>query len=64
MKGYSTTYTGIISMIALPLLVNVGFTEACSNELLSIVLPMIPGAIMAFRGRFKLGGVDALGRRV
>lgn len=64
MKGYSTTYGGIIAMIALPLLVNVGFSESCSNELVTILLPMIPGAIAAFRGRFKLGGIDKLGRKV
>lgn len=62
--NYSTTYLGIIGMIVLPLLVNLGFSETCSNEITGIILPMIPGAVMAFRGRFKLGGVDALGRRI
>lgn len=62
--NYSTTYVGIIGMIALPVLVNLGFTDACGNEILNLTLPMIPGAIMAFRGRFKLGGIDKLGRRL
>lgn len=58
------TYSGIIAMIALPLLVNLGFTEACGNEITSIILPMIPGAIAAFVGRFRAGGIDKLGRRL
>ena len=60
---YSITYTGVAAMIALPLLVNIGFSESCSNEIVSIALPMIPGAIAALYGRFRLGGVDALGRK-
>lgn len=62
--GYSSTYIGIISMILLPVLVNLGFTEACGNEIAAILLPMIPGAIVAFRGRFKLGGIDKFGNRL
>jgi len=62
--NYSTTYVGIIGMIALPVLMNAGFTESCGNEITGIVLPMIPGAIMAFRGRFMAGGIDKLGNKL
>lgn len=57
------TFAGVLGMIALPLLVNLGFSESCSNEITGIVLPMIPGALAALYGRFRLGGVDWLGRK-
>lgn len=61
MKNYSVTFAGIIGMIALPLLVNVGFSESCSNEITGILLPMIPGVITAVFGRVRAGGVNMFG---
>lgn len=59
--NYSTTYLGVIGMLALPLLINLGFSESCSNEITSILLPMLPGAFMVLRARFKRGDVSVLG---
>lgn len=48
-------------MVLLPLLVNVGFSEGCSNEITGILLPMVPGAVTALWGRVRAGGVSPLG---
>jgi len=64
MKGYSLTFGGIFVMIALPLLVQFGFSEGCSNELvtkLEPILSMIPGAIMALIGRYRKGDITLAG---
>lgn len=50
-------------MIALPILMSVGFSEECSGQVLTIA-SMAPGAIAAWIGRVRAGGVDILGRRV
>lgn len=65
MQKYSLTYVGVFTMIAAPFLVQqVGFSEACSGEILEKTTPyvsMIPGAFMALLGRFRLGGVTKFG---
>ena len=57
---YSLTHGGILAMIGLPVLVHFGFSESCGSEIMAIV-PMIPGALMAWYGRIRAGGVDNLG---
>lgn len=60
---YSLTHGGILAMIALPILVHFGFSESCGSEIMTIA-PMIPGAVMAWYGRIRAGGVNALGQKV
>ena len=50
----------IITAAGLPILAKLGFSEVCSNEVLSLALPL-PGAIWAWyesvkSGHFTLGG--------
>lgn len=62
----SKTYVGVFVALAGPLLLNLGFSEACSGEITGVVLPLLaalPGAVMALVGRFRLGGVTVLGAR-
>jgi hypothetical protein len=62
----SVTTSGIIAMIVGPFLVKFGFSDACSGEITSIVLPALaalPGAIMAQIGRYRLGGITWYGAR-
>lgn len=57
---FSLTIGGIVTMIALPLLVKLGFSESCSNEIVAIA-PMLPGAIMAWVGRVRQGDINMFG---
>ena len=58
---YSTEFTAVLSMFALPFLVNLGFSDACSNEMVTIFAPMVPGAFYLLKKRFERGGVSVLG---
>lgn len=58
--NFSITYIGIIVAVGVPLLVKLGFSESCSNELINVVIPLIGAGIAAF-GRFRAGGISALG---
>ena len=63
---YSLTFAGIITMFVGTLLVSWGFSETCSSEItqkLVILIPLIPGALMALKGRLRLGGVSVAGFR-
>lgn len=60
--NYSLTYSGIIIAVLVPVLAQVGFTQACANELVTIALPLV-GGVIAVIGRYRLGGVDKLGRK-
>lgn len=60
--NYSLVYSGVITMFVAPMLVQAGFSDACGSEIAEFLL-MIPGALMAFYGRYRLGGVDKLGRK-
>jgi hypothetical protein len=62
--NYSVTIAGIIGAIALPLLGQWGFSEACSHEILGVGLPTIlalPGLITAYIGRVRQGDVNVAG---
>ena len=58
--NYSMTIGGIVAAVALPLLVQAGFTDQCSNEITAKVLPYVsalPGLVAAYFGRVRHGDV-------
>ena len=58
--NFSLTITGIIVSIAGTMLVNYGFSEQCSGEIVQ-VLPALIGGAVAWIGRVRAGGVTTLG---
>ena len=65
-QSYSLTFGGIFLAVAVPLLVQFGFSDSCSNEILNKLLPILgslPGLVAAAYGRYRLGGVSLLGFR-
>ena len=68
MQNYSLTIAGIIATVALPILVQVGLqlglSDNCSNEIglkIAPIIAMLPGAIIAWIGRVKTGGIKISG---
>ena len=62
--GYSSTMIGIIGMVVLPLLVKVGFSDSCGNEILALGAPLVaslPPAALAWWGRMTAKGPTTLG---
>ena len=62
----SLTIKGLLVAVGLPLLVQFGFSDSCSNELVAKLAPILatlPGIITAWVGRIRLGGINALGMR-
>lgn len=59
----SLTIKGLALAVVLPVLVSIGFSEACANELV-LVGSALPGIITAYLGRVRQGDVDLLGRYV
>ena len=57
---YSLTITGVIVSIAGTMLVNYGFSEQGSGEIVQ-VLPALIGGAVAWIGRVRAGGVSVLG---
>ena len=61
----SLTYAGVYTALIGTFLVNsLGISDACSGEITSKsieYLPMIIGSVMSLVGRYRLGGVTALG---
>ena len=60
---YSLTMSGVLVSVGGLLLVQVGFSEGCANEVITL-LPVLAGGVMSWIGRIKAGGVDTLGRKV
>lgn len=58
MANYSGTYLAVLVMAGVPLLMNLGFSESCANE----IVPIVVGACVLVWRYFK-GGVSALGVR-
>lgn len=56
----SMTIQGILLMAALPLLIQVGFTESCASEI-GVFLSMLPGIIWAWVGRVRQGDITIFG---
>ena len=55
---------GIIGTIALPYLVQVGFSDSCGNEILGVTAPLIaaiPPAALAWWGRMHAKGPTTVG---
>jgi len=57
---YSLTQGGILVAVVGTLLVKYGFSESCSNELITN-LPLVIGGITAWIGRIRAGGVNIFG---
>lgn len=60
MKDYSLTMAGIVLAVGVPMLIKLGFTESCSNEIVNVGLPLLGGAVAWF-GRFRKGDVTVAG---
>lgn len=61
--NYSLTMGGIVVAVVVPVLAQVGFSQTCANELITVALPLV-GGVVAWFGRWRAGGVDALGRKL
>lgn len=61
--NYSLTMSGVIVSVVGAGLVHFGFSEQCSNELITLA-PVLVGGVMSWVGRMRAGGVDALGRKM
>lgn len=62
MSDRSLTINGLIGAIALPALVVFGFSEGCANEIWTVLAPL-PGALVAWYGRVRMGDITLLGGR-
>lgn len=62
MKNFSLTISGILVMVVGTILVDVGFSESCSSEIVTKA-PLLAGAVMAWIGRVKAGGISVLGTK-
>ena len=60
--SYSLTQGGILVSVIGTLLVQFGFSQGCSNELITTI-PVIIGGIVAWIGRYRAGGVTKIGFR-
>ena len=58
---YSITMAGIIVMVAGTFLAQF-FTEGCATEIAD-KLPLVIGAVVAWVGRMRAGGVDMFGAK-
>jgi hypothetical protein len=66
MKNYSNVIAGLALSVGGILLVQFGFSENCSSEILAKVLPLIgaaPGLVMAYIARIAKGDVKLSGVR-
>jgi len=59
---FSLTQGGILVAVAGTLLVNFGFTEGCSSEIVSNV-PLVIGGVVAWIGRYRRGDLKLSGFR-
>jgi hypothetical protein len=57
---YSLTSAGIVIAVAGTLLMKYGFSESCSNEIITNI-PLIVGGIVAQIGRWRAGGITLAG---
>lgn len=57
---YSLTQSGVLVSIVGSGLLYFGFSEQCSNEIITLV-PVIVGGAISWIGRIRAGGVDKLG---
>ena len=59
---YSLTQSGILVAVVGTLLVNFGFSEVCSNEIITIA-PTLVGGVIAWIGRWRKGDITIAGFR-
>jgi len=63
---YSLTQGGILVAVVGTLVVQLGFSDSCSNEITQKLVdyaPLVIGGITAWIGRFRAGGVTMAGFR-
>ena len=60
---FSLTQGSILFMVAGTLLAKAGFSDTCSNELITN-LPLVMGGIGAWVGRMRAGGVTWFGSKI
>ena len=58
----SKTIIGILVMVVGTFLVDYGFSQGCSNEITDKI-PLLAGAVLAWFGRYKAGGINVFGGR-
>ena len=59
----SLTFGGLLVAVGGTVLLNFGFSEVCSNEILTIA-PTAVGSLIAWIGRVRAGGVTWFGAKV
>jgi hypothetical protein len=62
MSKFSLTLTGVVVSVAGTLLMKYGFSESCSNELITNT-PLLIGGIITWIGRVRQGDVNLFGMR-
>ena len=60
MNNFSLTIAGVLVAVGGSILLKLGFSETCSNEIVQLT-PVIVGGIMSWIGRVKAGGVSLSG---
>ena len=58
--NYSLTIGGVLVSVLGTVLVNVGFSDSCSNEIVTM-LPVLVGGVMSYWGKMRNGDVTPLG---
>ena len=58
----SLTIIGILISVAGTILLKLGFSEVCSNEIVSYI-PLFIGGAISWVGRVRAGGINLLGMR-
>ena len=58
----SLTIGGLVVIVAGTLFVRLGFSEACSNELIANA-PLLVGGLMSWYGRWRKGDINIFGGR-
>ena len=62
MPKYSLTQAGVAFAVVGTLLVQFGFSESCSNEIVQVA-PTLIGSVIAWIGRYRHGDVTIAGFR-
>jgi hypothetical protein len=60
MNKFSLTIAGVLVSVLGTVLVKVGFSDSCSNEIVQYV-PIVIGGVMSWIGRMRVGGLTSLG---
>lgn len=60
MSKISMTIVGVFIAVGGSLLLNIGFSQSCSNEITTL-LPTIIGGVISYIGRLRQGDITPLG---